>query len=233
MDSAKEICGEEYTALFTSEGLSAIRERRLTQFQSAYILRQYQHYVEIFPKLLAIGISKLDDDEARMPLVANLWDEHGEGQISKAHRNLYKRLLEKVAEASPLASPLLTQEYRNSAKRFAVECLSEVSNGTASFAMGFLGPGTEGTTMELYGILQNLLWTFALQDDDIFFGPHCALDVEHAKLFTPAIEAVLREGTFSGKGNYVAGVQKALELERKFWDGVIEEANAISNSGLV
>jgi len=232
MDSAMEICGAEYTALFESRGLSTIRNKSLSKAQSAYILRQYQKYVEVFPKLLAIGISKLDDDDSRMPLVANLWEEHGEGQISKAHRNLYKQLLASVGQTSPLIHPLLLGQYRHSAERFAASCLDEVSSGTASFAMGFLGPGTEGTTAELYGVLQNLLCAFGLQDQDIFFEPHCALDVEHIKMFGPAIDAVLRDGALTGRSDYVAGVRKALQLETEFWDGVTDEADDISVDSL-
>jgi hypothetical protein len=227
MDTAEQLCSESYKALFSCSGLSAIRDRRLTTTQCAYVLRQYQRYVQGFPKFLALGLSKLDDDEARLPLVGNLWDEHGEGDLSKAHRNLYKGLIEKVLETSPQTATLLKCEYKDAIVKFVSECEAALSGGSAAFAMGFLGPGTEGTTAELYAILPRLLHPFDLEGEDDFFAPHCLLDVDHAKLFAPAIEIVLRSNVPNARREYVEGAKTALDLERDFWNNVVQEAQRL------
>ncbi len=229
MESAIELCSDSYHALFSCNGLAAIGNQKLTQSHCAYILRQYQKYVQAFPKFLALGISKLDEDEARLPLVANLWDEHGEGDLTKAHRNLYRDLLAKVLEACPSSASLLKRGYNAAVTKFVAQCESALLAGTAPFAIGFLGPGTEGTTAQLYAILPRLLGPFNLEDDDIFFSPHCQLDVEHIRLFEPAIEIVLRENGngYDARLAYVAGVDAALRFEREFWDDVIQEAQSI------
>lgn len=224
MESAKDLCSDEYVALFSSPGLRAICERRLAGIQCAYILRQYQKYVEAFPRLLALGISKLESDEARLPLVANLWEEHGEGDLRRAHRNLYKAMLSRIADEFPSLVDVLTRQYSMPITRFVSDCETSLGQSTAASAMGFLGPGTEGTTPELYGVLSGLLGPLKLEDEDTFFNLHRAMDVEHAKLFSPAIRIVLQAAPESGRREYVSGATAALRFERLFWDSVVDES---------
>lgn len=226
MESAAAICSAHYKALFESSGIATIRDRSLTARQCAYVLRQYQRYVQTFPRLLALGISKLEEDEARLPLVANLWDEHGEGDLTKAHRKVYAALLSQIGRSSPNLADVLNNDYQKAACDFALACEEAIAHGSAAFAMGFLGPGTEGATVDLYTVVARLLYPFELEDSDPFFSVHCQLDVEHAKLFTPAVEIILSSDEHA-RHDYIRGIETALDLECRFWNAVIQEAYSI------
>jgi hypothetical protein len=226
MDSPAELCPDAYKRLFESSGLKVIAREELDKKQCAYILRQYQSYVEVFPRLLAIGISKLYDDESRLPLVANLWEEHGDGNLSKAHRKLYTGILTNVAEMFPFLLVTLSEGYRAAAINFAVSAEAYLQKASAAAALGFLGPGTEGTTADLYRIIAKLLGPFSPYNIDTFFSLHCDLDVQHAALFASAIRAVLKEDAKHTQSEYVNGIATALTLECTFWDAVVAESQS-------
>ena len=43
--------------------------------------------------MLGYAAAKIADDQIRMPIVENLWEEHGEGDITRSHRQLYINFL--------------------------------------------------------------------------------------------------------------------------------------------
>jgi hypothetical protein len=93
--------------------------------------------------------------------------------------------------------------------------------------MGFLGPGTEGTTPDLFGIVPQLLNPFDLEGEDTFFRPHRELDIEHIKLFIPVIQTILHPTDKWHTDQFILGTRAALEFERLFWDGVVEESQKV------
>ena len=54
---------------------------------------QFFHVVDFFPRFLAALIANVDDLQARMPLVENLYEEHGRMRLAHAHVVTFRNFL--------------------------------------------------------------------------------------------------------------------------------------------
>lgn len=216
--SPQWVCPNEFAELFSSEGIRRIAQGNLTAAQCADLLNQYKWYVDAFPRLMALAISRLDTDVARFPLVSNLYEEHGEQDISKNHRDLYSDLLANIAHRYPPLREIFRQPPRAPVKSFVRSCELALSRANDAFALGFIGTGTEGVTCELYSVIQRLMHPFPAVRDT-FFGPHSEVDTHHTERLLPAIESIV-----AGRralASYRAGVRSALRLEHQFWERAV------------
>jgi hypothetical protein len=205
------------------QGLCAIGSADLAKREKAYLLRQYQHYVESFPLLLALALTHLFDDIVRFPLVQNLWEEHGSGNLEKNHRTLYEQTLHRARMADPAISGVLTLGYGPAVVNFVAACTNALKVSNPCFTVGFIGLGTEAVTAELYCILRTPLSPFG-QPDDNFFDLHLQIDNEHAALFIPAITRLQETNAADSDCDLNKGFERALELEVLFWNQVVPEA---------
>ncbi len=212
--------------LFRGSGLTAIANGSLTSIQCAYVLGQYDSYVGTFPRLLCAAGAKVKDDRVRMPLIHNLWDEHGNGKIEGSHRTLYKKLLSRLEAAEPSLAPTLSLRPAMAVSTYSAACMGELDSGDDMFAVGFMGPGTEAVTVELYRVLKNLLAGTNSRVSDNFFELHTQLDEAHARYFDEALALALASAESSGSSlrAVISGCRRALELEGDFWDAIVSEA---------
>ncbi|MFK7904750.1 MAG: TenA family transcriptional regulator [Chitinophagales bacterium] len=197
--------------------LKRIEEASLTKLQLQYFAKQYSIYCYYFPRFLAATAANIPYDETRMPIIENLWEEHGEGKMSKSHRMLYNNFaaslgvtVKELKEAQPLAS---TQTCVSTLFNL---CL----NGSFIESLGALGPGTEFFTSEEYSIIANGLAKYDfLTDKDIeFWTVHISLDEAHysemVDILVPYID------TEENRRLVKEGAEAAIELELSFWDGL-------------
>ena len=69
--------------------LERITTASLNLKQLQIFAEQYAIYCYHFPRFLAATAANVPDDEARFPIIKNLWEEHGEGNIKKSQRLMY------------------------------------------------------------------------------------------------------------------------------------------------
>ncbi|MFN3202058.1 MAG: TenA family transcriptional regulator [Bradymonadia bacterium] len=70
--------------------------------------RQFFHAVDFFNRPLAALAARIPHTATRMAVVANVWEEHGEGDPSRWHRNTFIELLRRLGDDSgepPLIGP--------------------------------------------------------------------------------------------------------------------------------
>lgn len=200
--------------------IKRITDRSLTPEQLQYFGIQYKVYCEHFPRFLAAAASNIPDDETRMSLIENLWDEHGNGDISKSHRKLYNNFcrglgLSEVQISNPVASPP-TLIY----VQFLLKICQE-SNFLKS--LGALGPGTEFFTSREYEILYNALKRYEFLDDKSleFWFVHIELDDNHYGLMLESIlNCIHTEKDFE---EMKEGAELAIDLELLFWEGLEDQ----------
>ena len=75
------------------------------------LAQEFYHLCREFPLFLAAAISHVEDDESRMLLVSNLYEEHGNLEMERLHPALFRQfirsmglepaVIEKVTEGSP------------------------------------------------------------------------------------------------------------------------------------
>lgn len=197
--------------------LERIASGKLTKEQLKFFTLQYSIYCAYFPRFLSAAAANVPDDRTRMPIMENLWEEHGEGKIEASHRVLFENyakglgLTQKdLVEASPLPNT-----------RACVENLLDLcEEGHFLESLGALGPGTEFfTTAEYLKILEGLRKHDVFSEEDLeFWIVHTALDEEH---YSEMIDALRPWAKSSTEESMIRlGAIKAVELEVLFWDGL-------------
>lgn len=197
--------------------LKKIESSSLSKNQLRYFAEQYSVYCRYFPRFLAAAAANIPDDKTRMPIIENLWEEHGEGKLSKSHRILYNNF----AASLGLSEEDLNQVVPISTTRICCENLINLCHdGHFIESLGALGPGTEFFTNEEYTIIANGLenYDFLNKEDVEFWTVHISLDEDH---YSEMIDCLRPwANTLENKYLIKTGAKKAIDLEVLFWDGL-------------
>ena len=199
--------------------LDLLRNAELTHTQLQFFAKQYGIYCRYFPRFLAAAASNIPDDETRMHLVENIWEEHGNGVIAKSHRVLFENFaaalgVEKaeLLNAMPIATTGICCEH----------LLDICQDYDFITSLGALGPGTEFFTNQEYMIIEEGLRKYDfLTDKDIeFWTVHIKLDEEH---YSEMVEAMIPwTDSLENRHLIKTGAKKAIDLEILFWDGLLD-----------
>jgi len=197
--------------------IQRIEDAWLNKEQLQYFVEQYYIYCTYFPRFLAAAAANIPDDQTRLPIIENLWEEHGEGKLEMSHRILYERFA---------ASLFLSKEDLQNVKPLPTTqiCCENLINlchdGHFLESLGALGPGTEFFTNEEYAKIERGLkkYDFLTADDIYFWTVHISLDEDHYSEMLEAIEPWANN--LENKYLIKSGAKKAIDLEILFWDGL-------------
>jgi pyrroloquinoline quinone (PQQ) biosynthesis protein C len=177
---------------------------------------EYSSYCEAFPRMLALAASNIPDDETRMNLVENLWEEHGSGNINHSHRSLFKLFLCSLGwKSEDIPMPLLPSTIA-----FVEGALNYCRNANFLASMSFLGPGAEMFTHRQYEqILHGLGQNTSIDREGLeFWRVHIGCDDEH---YLEMANAIARWSHVEGYHESVrSGAMTAIEMETAFWVGL-------------
>lgn len=197
--------------------LQRIAKGELNFKQLQYFAGQYSIYCYYFPRFLAGLAANIPDDKTRMPIVENLWEEHGCGKMNRSHRQLFNKFLASLdieVIAFPDVAPL--KETKECVDTLMDLCL----HGNFIESLGAMGPGTEFFTNDEYQIIYDGLSKSAhFHPLDLkFWKVHISLDVEH---YSEMVE-VLYPYLYDEKNRILVkqGAFKAVQMEQLFWDGL-------------
>ncbi|MCB0641164.1 MAG: iron-containing redox enzyme family protein [Phaeodactylibacter sp.] len=194
-----------------------IEDGWLNKAQLQYFAKQYSVYCRYFPRFLAAAAANIPDDQTRLPIIENLWEEHGEGKLAKSHRILFNNFayaLGVTKEELNSVTPLATTEI----------CCSNLLNLCQDehflVSLGALGPGTEFFTNDEYQIIENGLkkYDFLSADDIEFWTVHISLDEDHYSELVGAVEPWAT--TVEHRYMIRTGAKRAIDLELLFWEGL-------------
>ena len=136
-------------------------------------LANFNVLVGNFPGLIALGVSRAEDEDMRAVLAVNLHQECGEGDVSRTHHAIYRKFLA-TAGVDPNKAPPenFTSEWRSSLRGFIT---GTPSSGAALGALAtgeFLAP--PGLS-RIFDVIEPLYPTADIE----YFTTHLALEVEH------------------------------------------------------
>lgn len=195
-----------------------------------YVFSQYMYCVMYFPQALCNLGWRIEDDDARMPIIQNIWDEHGGGNLQNTHRYMYRRFLRELREKLNLsAEPVQAQTVQAVAQRYVQGWKHMIEQRPLVEALGALGPGCEELTPVLYEYFVQFIRSKADVSSDslYFFIHHQEIDEEHSNQVWRTIHAVNHDGT-NALDTVVAGTLEAIELEHCFWRDVITESQQLA-----
>ena len=200
--------------------INSIQKGELTRDQLRKFAIQYSIYCGYFPRFLCACAANIPDDQTRMSLIENLWEEHGSGLLSGSHRVLFEKFClslgitsEELKHAKPLPSTQIYVEY----------VLNMCQDGSFIKSLGALGPGTEFFTSQEYELIyKGLQKVEGLTESDLeFWSVHITLDDHHyADMLTSIIPWL---NTEENKELFREGAERAVDLEILFWDGIEDD----------
>ncbi len=199
--------------------LKLLKNGDLSKKQLQYFAEQYSVYCSYFPRFLAATAANIPDDATRMPIIENLWEEHGEGKLIKSHRILFDRF----ARATGLAESAVRKPKAIPTTQIVCENLFNLcQDGHFLESLGALGPGTEFFTNSEYAIIEAGLkkHDFFTAKDIEFWTVHISLDETHYSEMVGAIAPW--SNTLENKFLIKSGAKKAIDLEILFWDGLLD-----------
>jgi pyrroloquinoline quinone (PQQ) biosynthesis protein C len=192
--------------------------------------RHYLGYSSHFPRYLTALISRLEDDEDRHALLANLQEESGtystaellslqasgiqpDWVVDVPHPELFRRFRRAlgVKDDDPAEEQTEVIAWREL-------LLSVITLGSAAEAVGALGLGTEGIVPAIYPAFVKALRRQGdvAPRDGVFFPLHTLVDDQHQA----SLQALARKLAVSPRGrrDLTLGMTKALVLRDAFWN---------------
>jgi len=197
------------------------RAGQLTLAQVRVLGAQMYKFCHEFPSFLALALASCPQEDARIVIGENLWEELGEGDLQRAHAALFRRFTRALGldDAQLSAVPALPETsalintYRNLSDHYGV--------------LGILGAlcyASEGIVAALYTHIQTGLLQAASFDRDalMFFEVHIHVDSGHAD----KLESVLLPMLVAPQDELLVeeAVRTALDARCRFFDGVMREA---------
>ncbi len=205
--------------ILTHPVITKITKGELSKEQLRLFAIQYSIYCGYFPRFLCACAANIPDDNTRMAIIENLWEEHGSGDLKGSHRVLFEKFAhsvgvtsEDIRNAKPIPSTLINVEY----------LLNMCQDGSFIKSLGALGPGTEFFTSQEYELIyRGLQKVEGLTESDLeFWSIHITLDDHHYEDMVDAVRIWL--DTEENINLFKEGAERAVDLEILFWNGLEE-----------
>ena len=167
-----------------------------------------------FINLLFQACLNISSEEIKMPIVKNIWDEFGNGDIAKSHRNLLKIFIKATGSATENIIALeSTKKYINSISNL-YSTWSEIE------ILSALSAGCESLTIEQYKIIiKPLINIYSFKSDDlVFFTEHIYHDPYHTAEIVSVLNQYLTDNENMSKA--IMSANNAIKTEACFWTGL-------------
>ncbi|GGF29432.1 hypothetical protein GCM10011611_39350 [Aliidongia dinghuensis] len=185
----------------------------LNRTQVAVFLGQYWYPISYFPEFLARAVAVLPTTELKTQISKILYQELGEGEIERAHENLYRDTMVDAgfAEADVIAAPMteatrrLMDGYRRSSARF-------------QSALGFVY-GTEIIDMRIVSGLGAAVTAASGKEQLPWVDIHVEQEPEHVR---KARHAVRLDFSADDMAEIVANAEEMWRLWDGFFTGLLQ-----------
>jgi len=183
----------------------ALREGSFSREDFVETQRQFLAAVAYFPRPMAVLASRLPDAAQRLPLVENVFDEHGRGTLAQGHERTFRLLLERLGvSATQMERVVVWPEVRSlNAALMGIAAFEDTLTGLAVF--GILEDLFSGISLALGQGIVARGWLDAAQV--VHYPTHAGLDELHAEGFYQQLDAPYGAGAVAARG-----IEEALAL---------------------
>jgi len=143
---------------------------------SRRFLLSFDSLVKSFPSLIAAGAARMEDEESRVVLAVNLFQECGEGDVRRTHHAIYRKFLETSCFGTPIEENDFAVEWKKNLEDY-------IQAQNSKTVLGVLAAGeflAQPALTRIYGILK----AHYPQADQEYFTHHLVLEGEHVKEIT-------------------------------------------------
>jgi pyrroloquinoline quinone (PQQ) biosynthesis protein C len=207
-----------FKSVIAKSEVTSHRFFELIQQENAHakvLLRQFMQtdylVAKGFGQFLAYLISLVDDPETRMLLIENLWDEHGLGNPTEIHFELYKSLLFSLA----VPEPSVKQGDRAEFLQLHYDIASKsVLNGIAIFTYA-----NEFLSMFEFSHIRGACKRHFPETNERYFLVNQHADVIHTKQLEVVLERMIL--TQEEEDDAILSIRAALTSRAKMYDEVV------------
>jgi pyrroloquinoline-quinone synthase len=93
--------------LFKSPYFSSLLNGKMTKGHFVHTQKAFYHAVSYFSRPLCLLASRINSTSARMDLIENIYEEHGEMDPELFHENTFKKWLQRLEAGSEIKLPLI------------------------------------------------------------------------------------------------------------------------------
>jgi pyrroloquinoline-quinone synthase len=181
---------------------------------------QMYKFTRQFSPLLAKILAVCPDEEVRVVIGENLYEELGDGDVSRTHVELFRRFTRALGFTDAALEAIPAEPETQRLVDLYLALPERWGYLPALAAVCF---ASEGIVAKLYTQLQSGIETALplTPDDLIFFDLHINTDNGHAAKLIAVLEPRLEGGELVGA---VAAVLEAMDARRGFFDGVVRLA---------
>jgi pyrroloquinoline quinone (PQQ) biosynthesis protein C len=167
-----------------------------------------------FPCILGILISQISDPQTRHPLVLNLWEEHGEGDLLKSHFTLYCNMLESLGLeriVEPGLADKATSEF--------IERQEAIAHQNLLAGLGAFCYGNEYLAEKEFDAIEEAVKREFPNADCSFFIANREVDGKHTVQTEDVIDSLAR--TDDDLSDVRRGATIALQARVAFYDSLL------------
>lgn len=208
--------------------LGRCREGRLELWDVKSLAVQMYRFTQAFTGILASTLVRCPDEEVRLVVAENLWEELGEGEADNIHAALFRKFTQAlgISDEELHAAPILP----------GTERLIETYLGLADkygylAALGAVCYASEGIVHSLYRSLVNGIENAIPVERSamIFFDVHLTVDTGHAD----ALERVVnpRVTTPEQSDKVRQAIRDCMDARVCFFDDVDAQARSFEDAG--
>ena len=92
--------------LFKSPYFSSLLNGKMTKEHFVHTQKAFYHAVSYFSRPMCLLASRINSTSARMDLIENIYEEHGEMDAESFHENTFKKWLQRLQSGSEIDLPL-------------------------------------------------------------------------------------------------------------------------------
>ena len=194
--------------------LTRCRNGQVSREELDNFIQQHQIYSRCFTRFLAALLANIEDDDHRLALTQNLFDEMGLGDAgSLPHSQLYRAMMAAMG-VPPCTIPLPSTQH-------LVDTMFECCQSpNYMVTLGAMCLGAEGIVPYLYQWIVDGFTAVGESLDNLrFFTLHIECDDGHAETMTEIIAFELRQ-TPSAVLDLTYGAEKMIQARIKFFEGL-------------
>jgi pyrroloquinoline quinone (PQQ) biosynthesis protein C len=181
---------------------------------SEKFLVSFDSLVKSFPSLIAVGAARMEDEATRTTLAVNLYQECGEGDVSRSHHAIYQKFLTTAdIRLNSAAENFFAAEWRTG----LFEYINETESTGA--ALGALAAGeflAQPALSRIYAVIKH----HYPRADQEYFTKHLVLEEDHVREITSIIARQAKDD--GGWEEVVAGFLFGLSVWETYFNHLTE-----------
>jgi len=176
----------EESGIWRNPYLQTLRDGSMTLENFRRSQEQFFFAVSFFPRPMAALVGRIPNPKARLEILHNLVEEHGEFNEELFHHTTFQRFLRSIgSEPEKIATAALTPALRSFNSVLTCACvLDELEVGVA--CMGIIEYAFAGISAIIGQAVVQQGWV--RQEDLVHYALHAQIDERHAEEFFAVIE---------------------------------------------